>query len=218
MLVTALAGGRAIARLNLDDVPGAVDDARRALTLARELGDPASELLALTAVSATAYYAGDAAEALDWTRQAQELLPLDSFGDEARWCHYVLALVLTKLGDLDSARRVCAAGLTRSRQMDDLANMVPLLEVMADIERLAGNPAEAGACLQEAVAVASRIGHSLALPMLIDRCGDLCAATGRWADAVTLWAAAAADLKRRGRPAESRGPPRPVHAADREGA
>ena len=80
MLVTALAGGRAMARLNLGDVPGAVDDARRALALAREVGDAASELLALTAVSATTYYAGTyyaggAAEALDWTRQAQELRP-----------------------------------------------------------------------------------------------------------------------------------------------
>ena len=35
VLVTALAGGRAMARLNLGDVPGAVDDARRALALAR---------------------------------------------------------------------------------------------------------------------------------------------------------------------------------------
>ena len=201
VLVTALAGGRAVARLNLGDVPGAVDDARRALVLARELGDAASELLALTAVSLTAYYAGDAAKALDWTRQAQELLPLDICGDEARWCHYVVALVLTEIGELDSARRVCAAGLARSRQVDDLANLVPLLEVMADLERRAGNLAEAGAYLQEAVAVASRIGHSIALTSLVDRCGHLCAATGRWADAVTLWAAHAADLKRHGRPA-----------------
>ncbi|HEY1666485.1 MAG TPA: LuxR C-terminal-related transcriptional regulator [Trebonia sp.] len=201
VLVTALAGGRVVARLNLGDVPGAVDDARRALALARELGDAASELLALTAAGLTAYYAGDAAEALDWTRQAQELLPLDSCGDEARWCHYIVAMVLTNLGELDSARRVCAEGLARSREVDDLANLVPLLEVMADVERLAGNPAEAGAYLREEVAVASRIGHRMALASLIDRCGHLGAATGRWADAVTLWAAHAADSKRRGWPA-----------------
>jgi predicted ATPase/DNA-binding CsgD family transcriptional regulator len=201
VLVTALAGGRAMARLNLGDVPGAVDDARRALALARELGDAASELLALAALSATAYYAGDAAEALDWTQLAQELLPLDIPGDVARWCHYVVALVLTKIGELDSARRVCAAGLARSRQVDDLTNLVPLLEVMADLERLAGNPAAAGVYLREAVAVAARIGHSLALASLIEHCGHLCAATGRWADAVALWAALAADLRRRGWPA-----------------
>jgi non-specific serine/threonine protein kinase len=202
VLVTALAGGRAISRLNLGDVPGAVDDARRALVVARELGDAASELLALTAISLTAYYAGDAAEALDWTRQAQELLPLDLPGDVTRWCIYVLAMVLTGIGELDSARRVCVAGLARSRQVDDLTNLVALLEVMADLERLAGNPAAAGADLCEAVGVASRIGHSLGLASLVEHCGYLCAATGRCADAVTLWAALAADRKRRGRPAE----------------
>ena len=124
VLVTALAGGRAISRLNLGDVPGAVDDARLALVVARELGDAASELLALTALSATAYYGGDATEALNWTRQAQELLPLDLPGDVTRWCHYVLAMVLTEIGELDSAHSVCAAGLARSRQVDDLTNLV----------------------------------------------------------------------------------------------
>jgi predicted ATPase/DNA-binding CsgD family transcriptional regulator len=202
VLVTALAGGRAVSRLNRGDIPGAVEDARRALALARELGDAASELLALTALSITAYYDGDAAEALDWIRRAQELLPLDLPGDVTRWCHYILAMVLTEIGELDSARRVCVAGLARSRQVDDLINLVPLLEVMADIERLAGNPAAAGAQLREAIEVASRIGSSLGLASLIEHCGYLCAATGRWADAVTLWAALAADWKRRGRPAD----------------
>jgi DNA-binding CsgD family transcriptional regulator len=202
VLVTALAGGRAVSRLNRGDIPGAVDDASLALALARELGDPASELLALTALSVTVYYAGDVAEALDWTRQAQELLPLDLPGDVSRWCHYVLAMVLTEMGELDAARRVCTAGLARSRQVDDLANLVPLLEVMADLERLAGNPAAAGAHLREAIGIASRIGQSLGLASLVEHCGYLCAATRHWADAVTLWAALTADWKRRGRPDE----------------
>jgi predicted ATPase/DNA-binding CsgD family transcriptional regulator len=199
MLVAALAD-RAISRLNLRDIPGAVDDARRALAVARELGDQESELRALAALSATAYYAGDAAEALDWTRRAQELLPLDLPGDVTRWCHDIVALVLNELGELDAARSVCASGLARSRQVDDLANLVPLLGVMADIERQAGNPAAAGAHLGDAIGVASRIGHSLCLASLTEQCGYLCAATGRWADAVTLWAAHDANQKRRGRP------------------
>jgi non-specific serine/threonine protein kinase len=210
VLVTALAGGRAMARLNLGDNPGAVDDARRALAVARELGDATSELLALTALSATAYYTGDAAQALDWTRQARELLPLDLPGDVARWCHYVVAMVLTEIGELDSARRVCAAGLARSRQVDDLANLIPLLEVMADLERLAGNHAAAAVHLCEAAGVASRMGHSLGLAGFIEHCGYLCAATGRWADAVTLWAALAAHWKRLGRPT---GPAKEGHRA-----
>jgi len=201
VLVQALASGRAIARLNLGDTSGAVRDARRGLELARELGEPAGELLALAGLSAAVYYSGDTPEALDWVRQAQAFLPRDIPGDVARWCRYVLALVLTEAGELACARRVCAPGVELARQVDDLANLVPLLEVMGDLERKAGNPADAGGYLEEAIDVASRIGHSLCLAGLIGDCGYLAADSGRWADAVTIWAALAADLRRRGRPA-----------------
>jgi predicted ATPase/DNA-binding CsgD family transcriptional regulator len=199
VLVQALASGRAIARLNLGDTSGAVRDARRGLELARELGEPAGELLALAGLSAAVYYSGDTPEALDWVRQAQAFLPRDIPGDVARWCRYVLALVLTEAGELACARRVCAPGLELARQVDDLANLVPLLQVMGDLERKAGNPADAGRYLEEAIDVASRIGHSLCLAGLIGDCGYLSADSGRWADAVTIWAALAADLRRRGR-------------------
>jgi predicted ATPase/DNA-binding CsgD family transcriptional regulator len=199
VLVEALSAGRAIARLNTGDVPGAADDARRALTLARELGDPPSELLALTALGAIACYTDDAATALNRARQAQELLASPIPGDTARWCYYVLALVLQEIGELDSARRVCAAGLTLCRQVNDLTDLIGLLGVMADIERLAGNPAAAGGHLREAIGLAAQTGHSMRLLNLIESCGYLGAATGRGADAVTLWAAFSADGKRRGR-------------------
>jgi predicted ATPase/DNA-binding CsgD family transcriptional regulator len=199
VLVEALSAGRAIARLNTGDVPGAADDARRALTLARELGDPPSELLALTALGAIACYTDDAATALNRARQAQELLASPIPGDTARWCHYLLALVLQEIGELDSARRVCAAGLTLCRQVNDLTDLIGLLGVMADIERLAGNPAAAGGHLREAIGLAAQAGHSMVLLNLIESCGYLGAATGRGTDAVTLWAAFSADGKRRGR-------------------
>ncbi|HEX3960863.1 MAG TPA: LuxR C-terminal-related transcriptional regulator [Trebonia sp.] len=198
VLVAALVSGRAITRLNTGDIPGAVQDARRAWTLAHELGDPASELLALTCLSAIDFYAGDAAEALDWTGRAQELLSADVPGYVARWCHYVLALVLTEVGQLDAARRVCAAGLALARQVDDLNDLTSLFLVIADIERLAGNLTDAGAHLGEAIVLASRIGNGQSLANAIEHSGYLCAAAGRWADAVTLWAAVAADWKRRG--------------------
>jgi len=209
VLVEALAAGRAAERLNRGDIAGAADDARRALVLARDLGDAASELLALTGLSAAAYYGGNVTEALDWTRQAQELLPSDIPGDSTRWCHYVLAMVLTEIGELDSARRVCAAGLTLARQVDDQAMLVPLTGVMGDIERLTGNLAAAGVHLREGVALASRIGHSLSLDNLVEQSGLLCAEAGRWVDAVTLWAAVDADRKRHGRPSG------PVHDGPR---
>ena len=202
LLVEALAAGRAMARLNARNFPGAYEDTRRALALARELGNTPGELLALTGLSATAYYAADAAEALAWARQAQELLRSEIPGDVARWCHYVLAVVLAGIGEADAARSVCAAGLTLCRQADDVVNLVPLLGTMGDLERLAGNAAGAGACLEEAVTLAARIGHSLSLGQVIENCGYLCVATGRWGDAATLWSALSADRQRRGRRTE----------------
>jgi DNA-binding CsgD family transcriptional regulator len=101
--------------------------------------------------------------------------------------------------EIDSARHVCAAGLALARQVDDLAALVSLLGVMGDIERRAGNLADAGMHLREAIALASRIGSSLGMADLIEQCGYLCPAAGRWADAVTLWAATTAYRKRHGR-------------------
>jgi DNA-binding CsgD family transcriptional regulator len=52
--------------------------------------------------------------------------------------------------------------------------------------------AEAGTHLQEAVALATRIGDRLTLLDCLDLSAHLCVATARWAGAVTLWAALAA--------------------------
>ena len=51
----------------------------------------------------------------------------------------------------------------------------------------------------EALGLAAQTGHRAGMVDLIERCGYLGAATGRWADAATLWAVYRADLKRRGR-------------------
>jgi len=200
-LVVALVG-RAVVRLNMGDDPATVHDPGRALTVARDLGDPSGELLALTGLSLTARYAGDPASVLDWARQAEELLPLDTPAFEKRWCLYILATTLTQSGELAVARRLCAAGLTLSRQADDVMHLVGLLTTMVTIERRAGNADEARAHLSEAGGIASRNGDHITLTGLIDECGYLCAETGRWADAVTLWAAHTADRNRRGLPTE----------------
>ncbi|MGH3207031.1 MAG: LuxR C-terminal-related transcriptional regulator [Trebonia sp.] len=201
VLVEALIG-RAVLRLNLGDAPADVDDARHALALAVDLGYPAGHIQALAALSLTAYYAGDAVGVLDWATQAQELLPADIPGDMLRWSYYILAAVLVEIGELDSARRMCAAGLPLSRQVDDLLHLVSLLGVMATLQRLAGHLTDAAAHLREAASIASRIGDYVNLTNLVEECGYLCAETGRWADAVCLWAAHAADRKRRGLPVE----------------
>ena len=191
--------GRAVRRLNRGNDPAAAGhDASRALKLARESGDTAGELLALAGLSLTARYGGDEASALDWARQAEELMPADTPGYEKRWCLRVVAIVLSETGELDAARRMCAAGITLARQANDISYLLGMLTVLANIERWAGNIREARAHLGEAVGISSRNGDHVNLMNLINECGYLCAETGRWADAVTLWAAWDADRDRRG--------------------
>jgi predicted ATPase/DNA-binding CsgD family transcriptional regulator len=200
-LVGALVG-RTVVRLNAGEDPATVHDARRALELARAAGYPAGELEALTGLSLTAFYAGDAAGVARWARQAQELLPSGIPAIHARWSCVALATVLTETGELDFARRLCGTGLALSRQVEDQSSLSYLLTIMATLERQAGNLAEARAHLSEGAGIALRSGDHADQANFVNEGGYQCAATGRWADAVTLWAAHTADRDRRGLPAE----------------
>jgi DNA-binding CsgD family transcriptional regulator len=68
-------------------------------------------------------------------------------------------------------------------------NQVGLLTPMAILDVHAGRLDGAAAHLQEAVQVALRIGHRNELLNGLEGCGLLCTATGRYAEAVTVWAA-----------------------------
>ena len=71
--------------LNLGRIPEAVEDARRALALARELGYPAGEALALEASASPRCYAGDYRRRRALIRQAEQI-PAGIPGWIARWC------------------------------------------------------------------------------------------------------------------------------------
>ena len=188
VLADALAG-RSAALVNIDRVPEGITDARRAVDLARELGYPAGEALALANLSLSVYYAGDLEDAVACARQAQQIDPAGIPGWIARRCNDFLLLVLLESGDLSSAWQCCADGLTRARQAGDLHSQASCLGRMADLDRLAGRFPEAGEHLRESLDLATRIGDPLALLNCLDSGGHLCAATHRWAEALTLWAA-----------------------------
>jgi DNA-binding CsgD family transcriptional regulator len=169
----------------------AASDARRALALARQIGDPAGELLALADLSFDADYAGDHHEAVRLARQAGQIaagIP----GPLARICNWVLTIVLADAGDLAEAARAGAAGLARARDAGDLSNQVALLPRIVDLDLRAGRTGDAAAHLREGLHLAVRTGSRLELLTGISQCGDLCAATGRASEALTLWAACAA--------------------------
>ena len=118
-LTVALAGRASTLRL-MGRTAEAAGEARRALALAREIGDPAGELLALVDLSLGADYAGDHDEAVRLARQAGQITAGIS-GPLARLCSWVLTIVLADAGDLAAAERVGAAGLARARDAGDLS-------------------------------------------------------------------------------------------------
>ena len=169
----------------------AAGDARRALALARQIGDPAGELLALADLSLDADIAGDHDEAVRLARQAGQItagIP----GSLARHCSYVLTFVLARAGDLAEAARAGAAGLARARDAGDLSNQAALLLRIVDVDLRAGRTGDAAAHLREGLRLTVQTGSWLELLFGLFQCGDLCAATGRAAEALTLWAACAA--------------------------
>jgi non-specific serine/threonine protein kinase len=195
-LASALAGRAAVLRI-MGRTAEAAGDARRALALARQIGDPAGELLALAELSFSAHYAGDHDEAVRLARQAGQIttgIP----GSLARTSSYVLTIVLAHAGDLAAAQRAGAAGLARARDAGDLYNQAVFLAGIMDLDLRAGRTGDAAAHLREALQIAVRIGSWIDLLTGLSQCGDLCAATGRAAEALTLWTACAA-VNRHGR-------------------
>jgi DNA-binding CsgD family transcriptional regulator len=189
-LTVALAGLASTLRL-MGRTAEAAGEARRALALAREIGDPAGELLALVDLSVGADYAGDHDEAVRLARQAGQITAGIS-GPLARLCSWVLTIVLADAGDLAAAERVGAAGLARARDAGDLPNQALLLPRIAELDLRAGRTGDAAAHLREGLRLAVRTGDWLELLPCISQCGDLRAVTGRAAEALTLWAACAA--------------------------
>ena len=105
-----------------------------------------------------------------------------------------LAATVDGAGDLAGADHVCAAALARSRDAGDLFNQGALLPAMVLLDVFAGRFEHAVAHLREGLQIAIRTGGWFELNHYLDGCGYLCAATGRPAEALTMWTANAALL------------------------
>ena len=79
-----------------------------------------------------------------------------------------------------------------------MSSLLGLLPHMVLVDVHAGRTGDAGAHLREGLQVAVRTGGWGALLDCLDGCGFLCAATGRPAEAVTIWAAKAVLLRQTG--------------------
>jgi predicted ATPase/DNA-binding CsgD family transcriptional regulator/transcriptional regulator with XRE-family HTH domain len=203
-------GGRSYALRDLGQIPEAAEDARRSLAVAREAGYPFGEVLALLDLALTAAAAGDVGGAVRLARQAGQV-PGDIPASIVRACSFVLTEVLILAGDFTAAECVCEDGLAASRDADDLYNLPNLLARMALLDLRAGRAEDAAAHLREALQLALRTGTWFAA--YLDYCGHLCAATGRQAEAVTLWAAHAAHVTHQDWPGDARLRQEPLRAA-----
>ena len=192
-LADALAG-RSWALRELGQIPEAAEDGRRSLAVARELGYPLGEVMALHEVAFAAAAAGDLGEALRLARQPDQV-PGAIPASIARVGSQVLTEVLIQAGDFAAAEPVCAAALAACREAGDLSVQAGLLHQMVLLELRAGRVHDAAAHLRETLQFALQAGTWN--PNYLDPCGYLCAATGRNAEAVTAWAAYAALIPRR---------------------
>ena len=211
-LADALAG-RSYALRDLGQIPEAAEDARRALAVAQEVGHPFGEAVALLDLALAAAAAGDVGDAVRLARQASQVRG-DMPASITRACSVWLTEVLIQADDFAAAERLCADGLAASRDAGDLVTLPTLLARMALLELRAGRAEDAEAYLREALQLALRTGIWFAV--YLDCCGHLCAASGRQAEAVTLWAAYAALLPReQDWPGDARLRQEPLRAARR---
>jgi DNA-binding CsgD family transcriptional regulator len=123
-------------------------------------------------------------------RRAQQIPDLPGWMTRNR--STLLATWLTETRDLALAEVICAEGLAQSRAADDKWNVTCQLMGLADLARRSGRMEDAAAHLWEAIQIVARTGIWFELDNILDCCGHLCAATGRPAEALTVWAAAAA--------------------------
>jgi len=183
-------GGRSVTLSNLGRVAEALDQARRSLAMAGELGYPDGQALALADLAIATSYAGDADGAVGFIRQGKQIPGLR--GWLTRMNDYLLTSMLIEAGDTAAAERVCVAALALSREIGDQSYLAALPRLLADLDLRAGRTGDAGRHLREALQVIQRTGAGFELGDVLKLCGYLCAATGRPAEAVTLLAASEA--------------------------
>ncbi|MGH3153063.1 MAG: hypothetical protein ACRDOB_20380, partial [Streptosporangiaceae bacterium] len=175
----------------------ATEETRRALAMARTLGHPDAEALALGNLAIVAKNGGDYDGALRLIRQVQQI-PGDISGWLTRANDNLLVAVLIETGDLVAAERICGAALTKSRDAGDLRVLGSLLTQMADLDLRAGRIEGAAARIRESLQITMRTGIWFELINILYHCAELCGQTGRPAEALTAWAAHAAFARREG--------------------
>ena len=190
--------GRASALSNMGRLDDAAAEARTALDLARRIGYAAGEARALVNLSDIATSADQGEEAVAWARQAQQV-PGDRLPAwYARRVGSCLAWALVFNDKLDGVAELCDQCLAAARTAGDLSEQADILFLVAVAAFKGGQLAAARARMREAAELSVHAGYPLRLVDILQLGGHLCAATGRPAEAVTLWSARTAQCQAAG--------------------
>jgi predicted ATPase/DNA-binding CsgD family transcriptional regulator len=184
-------GARSMALLRLGRVDEAVEDGRRGLDLALDVGSGGVEAMALATLSLAIWNSGDSDGALALAHRAQQIAD-DYSGSLHRGLGQIVTGVLIEAGDLAAAEQACTASLASCREVGDQANLCGALWYMSILDLRTGRTGDAVAHLRELLQIATRTGLRPLVHLGLDCCGHLCVATGRPAEAVTAWAAMSA--------------------------
>jgi len=191
VLLALALSGRSGTQLYLGRIAEAAEDGRRSLARARETGWQGLEAMALACLSSAAWHDGDRDRAVELARQARQI-PDEFAGTLYRALGQIVTMALAEGGDLAGAEQACAAAVTACREAGDLTNLSVQLWTMVILDLRAGRAGDAAAHLREQLQITTQTGLRGILFAGLDCCGHLCEATGRPADAVTVWAAMSA--------------------------
>ena len=183
-----------------DRIAEGAAEARRALEMARAISYPEAEVDATLNMSSLAHYAGDFAAALDWVRQACQIDPASIPGDLVRARSLLLIVALIDAGEVTAARETSTATLALARDAGDTRVEAFCLHTLAELDAGAGQLDQAWIQLNEALRLALRIRDKLRLRSCRAVGRDLCAATGHWAEVVTIMASANTERRDAGYP------------------
>jgi DNA-binding CsgD family transcriptional regulator len=87
------------------------------------------------------------------------------------------------------AEAICARAMTWCQSVDDLGSLAVLLVRRSILDLDTGQPDQAARHLRDAVRISGQSGNRVELANALGCGGDLAAATGRFRQAITLWAA-----------------------------
>jgi DNA-binding CsgD family transcriptional regulator len=190
--------GRAAALSNLGRLDDAAAEARTALDLAHRIDYAAGEARALVNLSDIATYADQGEEAVAWARRTRQI-PDDRIPAwYARRVGSCLAWALVFNDQLDGVAELCDQCLAAASTAGDLSEQADVLFLMAVAALKGGQVAVARTRLRESAELSVNSGYPLRLIDVLELGGHLCAATGRPAEAVTLWSARTAQCRASG--------------------